>query len=141
MSVILGIGCGKNVDANELIALARTAMELGRIAKVDCIATLDTKQGEPAILVLAQTLAAPLRFFDAETLKTETRISVKSDLAQRKVHTPSVAEAAALRAAGIDAELLVPKRKGVHCTAALAGSTSRSEPTKSTSSNPESDRA
>jgi cobalt-precorrin 5A hydrolase/precorrin-3B C17-methyltransferase len=87
---------------------------------VTCIATIDRKQDETAINEAAATLRVPARFFAADALAAEPRIAQTSAHVFDAVETASVAEAAALLAAGRGAKLIVPKRKSAHATCAIA---------------------
>lgn len=128
MQAALGVGFGSGADANELLQLANDVLAAGKLTASDlaCIATLDTKRDAAPLNEFAKALRTPVRFFDADSLSRETaRIANPSARVQDAVGTPSVAEAAALLAAGERATLLVTKRARGHCTAALAISTSR----------------
>jgi cobalt-precorrin 5A hydrolase/precorrin-3B C17-methyltransferase len=118
----LGIGAERGAAVEEIETLARaTLAEAGLDARaVACVVSLDLKADETAILALAETLDVPARFFDAATLAAETRIAQASEIVRAETGTPSVAEAAALVAAGPDATLIVPKRKSARATCAVA---------------------
>ncbi len=122
MIVTIGIGCKRDAPADEVLDLVRAALAEARVAPgaVACIATLDRKEGEAAINTLAVQLGVPVRFFSANELATETRIAHPSESVAEAIETPSVAEAAALLAAGPGAKLIVPKRKSAHATCAIA---------------------
>jgi cobalt-precorrin 5A hydrolase/precorrin-3B C17-methyltransferase len=93
--------------------------------------SLDLKSDEPAICAAADALGVSARFFDAARLEQETpRLANPSDLVFREVGCHGVAEAAALAAAGPQAELLVPKTKSVRTTCAVARSPVVIDPAK-----------
>jgi cobalt-precorrin 5A hydrolase / precorrin-3B C17-methyltransferase len=121
-TVALGIGAERNVATDEVVTLARRCLAESGLAEksVACVVSLDLKSDETAILDLAATLGVPARFFDAATLAAETRITQGSEIVRAEVGTPSVAEAAALQAAGPDAKLVLPKRKSTRATCAIA---------------------
>jgi cobalt-precorrin 5A hydrolase / precorrin-3B C17-methyltransferase len=118
----LGVGAERGVAIAEVEKLARAALAEAGLDRraVACVVSLDLKSDETAILALAETLGVPARFFDAVTLAAETRIANGSEIVRAEVGTPSVAEAAALVAAGPDAKLIVPKRKSARATCAVA---------------------
>ncbi len=119
----LGVGAERGVSAAEAATLARgTLAEAGLAAgAVACVVSLDLKADEGAILALADALGVPARFFDAATLAAEEgRVTEVSETVRAAVGTPSVAEAAALAAAGPDGALVVSKRKSARATCAVA---------------------
>jgi cobalt-precorrin 5A hydrolase/precorrin-3B C17-methyltransferase len=64
-----------------------------------------------------------MRFFSADELRQQsTRVPNPSPLVEEETGTPSVAEAAALAAAGPDSVLIVPKTKSRRATCAIARS-------------------
>ncbi len=107
----IGLGCDRDTSLETLeAAIAEATRNLGQIA-VRCLATIDRKGDEPAILALSARHGWPLRLFPAEEL---ARIEVPNPSATvlRVMGTPSVSEAAALLAAGASAtDLLVEKHK------------------------------
>jgi cobalt-precorrin 5A hydrolase/precorrin-3B C17-methyltransferase len=119
----LGIGCERDCPAEAIIALARaTLAEAGlAAAAVAAVVSVESKLAEPGIHALAQALAVPARFFPAARLLAETpRLSERSPAAFRATGCWGVAEGAALAAAGADGALVVPKRRGVRATCAVA---------------------
>jgi cobalamin biosynthesis protein CbiG len=84
---------------------------------VVAVATVDRRANEPCVAALAQRLEVPLRTFAAEAL-ARVAVPTPSEVVNRHVGTPSVAEAAALLAS--DGELIVPKRRSPHATCAIA---------------------
>jgi cobalamin biosynthesis protein CbiG len=99
---------------SELLAAALDGAGLAR-ASVAEIATLDRKTSEPGL----QALGLPMRGFTADALR-DVAVPSPSAVVAAAVGTPSVAEAAALLAAGPDAELLVHKQANAVATVALA---------------------
>jgi cobalt-precorrin 5A hydrolase len=120
---VLGLGCERGTDWNDVRLLAEQALREIRIEvdQVFAIASIDARNNEPAILEVAAHLRLPLRFFDAATLERETpRLKNPSELVFAHVGCHGVAEAAALAAAGPIAELVLPKIKSGFATAAIA---------------------
>lgn len=122
MIVTIGIGCKSGAPSGEVLALVRaTLAEAGLSPRVvACIATVDRKRDEAAIDAVATRLGVTARFFSASELAAETRMAQVSERVADAVDTGSVAEAAALLAAGPDAKLIVSKRKSAHATCAIA---------------------
>ena len=128
MIVTIGIGCKRDAAPDEVSELVRTTLAAAGLSPnaVTCIATIDRKQDEAAINTLAVQLGVPVRFFSADALAAETRIAQTSERVADAIDTPSVAEAAALLAAGPGAKLIVPKRKSAHATCAIAATEDKS---------------
>jgi cobalt-precorrin 5A hydrolase/precorrin-3B C17-methyltransferase len=121
--IALGVGCERGVEPGELEELVRTTLAEHDIAgpAVACVASLDLKADEPAVLALADSLRVPARFFTAEELaREEPRLANPSAAVRSAVGVAGVAEAAALASAGPDGTLLVPKRRSQRATCALA---------------------
>jgi cobalamin biosynthesis protein CbiG len=91
------------------------AEALVRSDDVQVIATLDKRRNHPALQTLGWTVlgytATELAAVDPPT--PNARVEVETG-------TPSVAEAAALVAAGVGGELVVTKRSSAHATVAVA---------------------
>jgi cobalt-precorrin 5A hydrolase len=121
---VLGLGCERGTPAAEVIALAENALaSIGASGgDVACIASLDSRADEPAIQAAALHFAVPSRFFAARVLEAETpRLRHPSERVFALTGCHGVAEASALAGAGAHADLVVPKIKSAHATAALAG--------------------
>jgi cobalt-precorrin 5A hydrolase/precorrin-3B C17-methyltransferase len=122
-SYVLGLGCERGTPVDEVRALAKQAMEIGGIGPdaLAAIASIGSRSGEPAILTLSQEFQITPVFFAAARLEQETpRLKNPSAAVFALVGCHGVAESAALAAAGGAAELLVPKIKSAHATAAIA---------------------
>jgi cobalt-precorrin 5A hydrolase len=87
--------------------------------EVDALAVVADKAGHPALIALAQEIAKPLRAISLDDLATVRA----QTLAPRQPHrygNTSVAEAAALAAAGPTATLLQPRITAPDGTATMA---------------------
>ncbi len=123
LKATIGVGCARNCDTQELQDLVEKALADANIAPgaVASVNTIGLKADEPAILAIADHLGVPMRLFDAETLEAQTpRTENPSDVVFAEVGTHSVAEAAALVAAGPGANLIKPKVKTANATCAIA---------------------
>lgn len=119
----LGVGAERGAPAEMLQALVETSLAEGGLAAaaVACVVSLDLKAAEPAVHAVAAGLGVPARFLPAARLLEETdRLSTRAETVFRETGCWGVAEGAALAAAGPDARLLVPKRKGARVTCAVA---------------------
>jgi cobalt-precorrin 5A hydrolase/precorrin-3B C17-methyltransferase len=115
--LVAGIGTSTGADPVEVAALLDEALLTAGSARESLaeIATIDRRRHEPAI----QGLGLPVRTFAAHELATVT-VPHPSPVVTEAVGTPSVAEAAALLAAGPGAVLLLPKIKSATATVAIA---------------------
>ncbi|MFM7636195.1 MAG: precorrin-3B C(17)-methyltransferase [Cyanobacteriota bacterium] len=107
----LGVGCERGTSLPLLERLIDDTLREQQLAMeaVAGLATASRKADEPALLELARRRSWPLRFLEPEAL---ARVDVPNPSAAvaAEMGTPSVAEAAALLAAGPGASLLLPKR-------------------------------
>lgn len=106
----LGIGCERGTD-KALIAYAIEKVCAENHLAIEAIAgvaTLSLKADEVGLLELLQEKNWPLTCFDADSLKA-IHVPNPSEIVEQAVKTPSVAEAAALKAAG-STQLTVQKQ-------------------------------
>ena len=121
-TLVAGVGCERGVGAKEVIelidfALARENLSARSLA---AIASIDIKADETALHEVAAHFGVPLRLFSAHELNQERyRLTNPSAAVEAEVGTPSVAEAAALKAGA----LLVPKLKSQRATCAIGRAT------------------
>ncbi len=118
--LVVGVGCERGTPEAEIRTLIGETLELHHIAPdaVAHYATLDLKEDDHGIVALGK-----VRYFTHHELNAEShRVIRPSDVVKAEVGTPSVAEAAALAAAGPDAKLIVPKTKSTRATCAIAES-------------------
>jgi cobalt-precorrin 5A hydrolase/precorrin-3B C17-methyltransferase len=120
-SLVAGVGASGGAPADDLEGLVAAALAGAGLAPASLaeVATVDLKASEPAVVALAARRGVPLRTFPPAALAA-VEVPSPSDVVQAAVGTPSVAEAAALLAAGPGAELVVPKRKSATATVAVA---------------------
>ena len=121
--IVAGIGCRKGATAAEIHAAIETALErAGRpLARLDLMATSASKREEEGIaaaalargLKLVLVAQADLEIASARGATWSTRVLALAGV-------PSVAEAAALAAAGPKAKLLLPRIVVGPVTCALA---------------------
>ena len=107
-SLVLGVGCSTGADPDDVDALVDRALGDAGLARasVGSLATIDRRRDHPAIASLGLEVQA---FSAAE-------LGAVADA----VGTPSVAEAAALLAAGSGASLVVAKQRSAVGTVAVA---------------------
>ncbi len=117
-SLVVGVGCERGTSQEEIRALINETLEAHNIARESVAhhATLDLKEDEAGIVALGA-----VRYFTSKELNAEShRVIRPSEVVRAEVGTPSVAEAAALAAAGPESRLIVPKTKSVRATCAIA---------------------
>ena len=123
--LVAGVGARRGVPVSEVLELITAACAAAGYAssQVVALATVTAKAAEPGLTGAARALGVPLRSYPAEALAA-VRGPEPSAAADAAVGTPSVAEAAALLAAGPGAALVAGKRKSpppARATCALAG--------------------
>lgn len=116
-SLVAGVGASTGAPAGEVADLLAAALAGAGLAteSVAEVATIDRRAGDAAVL----TLGLPVRAFAAAALAA-VDVPSPSEAVRAAVGTASVAEAAALLAAGPGAELVVRKRAARHATVAVA---------------------
>lgn len=120
---VLGLGSARGCDVEEMWALVCDALEEAGAEPegIACVASLDIKGDEAAMIEVAQRLGVPFRLFTAAELEAETsRLANPSDVVFAEVGCHGVSEGAALAAAGAEAVLVVEKQKTANATCAIA---------------------
>jgi cobalamin biosynthesis protein CbiG len=116
--LVVGVGCSLGCPPGELGALVEAALA-GTRGDVAAVATVDRREDEPCVVVLAAAHGASLQTHPVDALAA-VAVPTPSDAVGRHVGTRSVAEAAALLSAGPGARLLVAKRRSANATCAIA---------------------
>ena len=138
-TIVVGVGCERGTDPEELISLVRNTLKKNKIApeSVAAVVSIDLKSDEPAIHALTEKLvdnpgeSSPARFFDAAVLEEQTpKLRNPSKAVFKEVGCHGVAEGAALAAAGKSGKLVIPKKKSKHATCAVAESAELIDPQK-----------
>ena len=138
-TIVVGVGCERGTDPEELISLVRNTLKKNKIApeSVAAVVSIDLKSDEPAIHALAEKFtdkpveSIPARFFDAAALEEQTpKLQNPSKTVFKEVGCHGVAEGAALAAAGKSGKLVIPKIKSKHATCAVAQSDELIDPQK-----------
>jgi cobalt-precorrin 5A hydrolase/precorrin-3B C17-methyltransferase len=120
---VLGLGCARNCLVSEMWDHVTKSLATANIApqSIACVASLDLKGDEPAMIETAKRLGVPFRVFTASELEEEaSRLANPSDVVFAEVGCHGVAEGAALAAAGSDASLVFEKKKTEMATCAIA---------------------
>lgn len=117
-TLVAGVGCERGTPAAEIIDLVDFALKSQNLSprSLACLATVALKADETGILEAALHYGVPLRLFSVDELNQERyRLEQPSAVVEAEIGTPSVAEAAALKA-GV---LTVKKLKGKRVTCAI----------------------
>lgn len=118
--IAAGIGCRSGCPGAEIAGLVRAALVEAGVG-ADLLAAPVRKRFEAGVQEAAALLALPLAFIDdADLAAVQDRTQTRSARVEAAVGVTSVAEAAALAAAGPGARLLLPRRSTPRATCALA---------------------
>ncbi|OYD84207.1 cobalamin biosynthesis protein [Azospirillum brasilense] len=124
-TIAAGIGCRAGCPGDEIAGLVRAACEEAALdepaRRALQLAAPMRKRNEAGVAEAARLLALPLRFVDDSALAAaQDRAQTRSARVEAAVGVASVAEAAALAAAGPGSTLLLPRRSTPRATCALA---------------------
>jgi cobalt-precorrin 5A hydrolase len=119
--VIAGIGCRRGATGGDVVAAVRLASMRAGISRVDGLATSVPKARQEGPASAALQLGVPLLVVDDEALgRAADFVVTRSDRVMALTGVPSVAEAAALAAAGPGARLIQARIVLGPATCALA---------------------
>jgi cobalt-precorrin 5A hydrolase len=120
-NLVAGLGCHLNTPVQEILEFIQATFQAERLSlkSLKALATVARKQHEPGLVEAARQLGVEFLWFTESELQA---IPVPHPSAQVAKHlgVASVSEAAALKAAGPGAILLVSKRKTANATLAVA---------------------
>ncbi|WP_372400023.1 cobalamin biosynthesis protein [Azospirillum sp. HJ39] len=123
--VFVGLGCRRGCGWEEIAALVAGAFDEAALPdaarRLAALAAPAMKSDEPGLAEAARALGLPLRFIEEDAmLAAQDRVHTRSATVLAAVGLASVAEAAALAAAGPGSRLLLPRRSTPRATVALA---------------------
>ena len=130
----IGLGCERNTSKNLIANSLKKFFKTSNLSthSIAGLATIDIKKDEKGILELAEENNLPIKFFTKEDL-SKIIVPNPSNVVQKEIGTPSVAEASCLLAAGKESKLLKEKRifknQSGAVTIAVAESKSQYNPT------------
>lgn len=121
--IVAGIGCRRNARASAIEAAITAALSACRLERgaLDVIATAADKVGEPGINSVADSWGLPLILVDEAAMRSKAGSALTHSarvIALKRV--PSVAETAALAAAGPAARLLCARVTNGQAACAIA---------------------
>jgi len=107
----IGIGCERNTSKELIANSLKNFLKSKNLShhSIAGFATVDIKKDEKGILELAEENNLPIKFFNKEDL-SKIIVPNPSNIVQKEIGTPSVAEASCLLAAGEESKLLEEKR-------------------------------
>lgn len=119
--LVLGAGSSLGAPPEDLLALAEAALaECDRASEaVACVATIERRRAEPAIVALAARFGVDVRCFTPAELEAAPGDWERSEVVRRAVAAGGVAEPAAILASA-GGRLLLGKRRSAHATVAVA---------------------
>jgi len=121
-TLVLGVGCERDCPPDDLATLVDEMLKTAGLARqsIACVASIDVKSDEAAVLRVASELGVPARFFTAAELEAQTpNLKNPSDVVFAEVGCHGVSEGAAL-AATQGGRLIVAKNKSKRATCAVA---------------------
>jgi cobalt-precorrin 5A hydrolase len=121
--IVAGIGCRKGASPEEIDAVIASALKQAglRHGALDMIATAASKRDERGIAITAKTRGVRLVLVTPDDLAAAApRTQTRSERTMALMGVPSVAESAALAAAGPSAHLLLARIAVGPATCALA---------------------
>ena len=121
--IIAGIGCGRETSAEDIVGLISVALANFGLApeSLTAIATETSKADQRGIAGAARSLSLPIvRCPVAELGRVTGQVLTRSLRVQELKGVPSIAEASALVAAGLNARLLGARVAANRITCAIA---------------------
>ncbi len=129
--IVAGIGCRRGAPASDIEAAIRAALSRAglRDEVLDAVATIATKSSEGGIAAAAAMFGVAVLPVEENALKAASaRAETHSERVLALVGVASVAEAAALAAAGPQAQLICPRIVVGTATCAIAASAQATRP-------------
>lgn len=121
--IVIGVGCRKECYVSEIIELVHMAMEKCdiTISDIEVMSTAWVKEGALPIIHAAEALDLPLVVIPKE--RCEAMINLAETVSEKVIElfaVPSIAEVAALAAAGKNPKLLCARVSSQSVTCAIA---------------------
>lgn len=126
--IVAGVGCRAGTASAELLALIDRALDEANLepSALAALAAPDFKGAEAGLAEAASRLGVPLLLQDRVALEAVAPLCpTRSDAAERAHGIASIAEGAALAAAGPGARLVLPR---IHSRAATCALAQRADP-------------
>lgn len=119
---VVGMGCRKNKDTEELLAFYQETLEQAMVepGEVYALASIDKKKDEPGLLAISERMRIPFFTYTAEELNRVGACVHSSEFVKAQVGVDNVCERAALAGCGANGTLIYEKQAFDGMTIAIA---------------------
>lgn len=119
---VVGMGCRKNKDTEELLAFYQETLEQAMVepGEVYALASIEKKKDEPGLLAISERMRIPFFTYTAEELNRVGACVHSSEFVKAQVGVDNVCERAALAGCGANGTLIYEKQAFDGMTIAIA---------------------
>lgn len=119
---VVGMGCRKNKDTEELLAFYQETLEQAMVepGEVYALASIDKKKDEPGLLAISERMRIPFFTYTAEELNRVGECVHSSEFVKAQVGVDNVCERAAFAGCGVSGWLIYEKHAFDGMTIAIA---------------------
>lgn len=119
---VVGMGCRKNKDTEELLAFYQETLEQAMVepGEVYALASIDKKKDEPGLLAISERMRIPFFTYTAEELNRVGACVHSSEFVKAQVGVDNVCERAAFAGCGVSGWLIYEKHAFDGMTIAIA---------------------
>lgn len=119
---VVGMGCRKNKDTEELLAFYQETLEQAMVepGEVYALASIDKKRDEPGLLAISERMRIPFFTYTAEELNRVGACVHSSEFVKAQVGVDNVCERAAFAGCGVSGWLIYEKHAFDGMTIAIA---------------------
>ena len=119
---VVGMGCRKNKDTEELLAFYQETLEqaMVELGEVYALASIEKKKDEPGLLAISERMRIPFFTYTAEELNRVGECVHSSEFVKAQVGVDNVCERAALAGCGVSGWLIYEKHAFDGMTIAIA---------------------
>lgn len=119
---VVGMGCRKNKDTEELLAFYQETLEQAMVEprEVYALASIDKKKDEPGLLAISERMRMPFFTYTAEELNRVGECVHSSEFVKAQVGVDNVCERAAFAGCGVSGWLIYEKHAFDGMTIAIA---------------------
>lgn len=119
---VVGMGCRKNKDTEELLAFYQETLEQAMVepGEVYALASIDKKKDEPGLLAISERMRIPFFTYTAEELNRVGACVHSSEFVKAQVGVGNVCERAAFAGCGVSGWLIYEKHAFDGMTIAIA---------------------
>lgn len=119
---VVGMGCRKNKDTEELLAFYQETLEqaMVELGEVYALASIEKKKDEPGLLAISERMRIPFFTYTAEELNRVGECVHSSEFVKAQVGVDNVCERAAFAGCGVSGGLIYEKHAFDGMTIAIA---------------------